>query len=330
MKSVRIQKGFTLVELLVVIAIIGILVGLLLPAVQAAREAARRMSCSNNLKQISLSLHNYHDTYNKFPSGQYFCKPGGTCVNRPDWLQGWGWSASILPFIEQGNLGRQLDYGRNLYDPVNIQIVRTPMPIFQCPSDATRRPEVPPSGIASDPRRIATSNYCGNGGSFSNSFESNSLASATDQNWTNGVLRRDSKHKFADISDGTSNTILIGEVTHYNFTWDPTMYGHYDPPSGTACCTLALVRHGNQRLNPPPSANNVIKREGFHSLHTGGAQFAFCDGSVHFISQNINFTNRQRTTATQNDLFDSANGGRDYGVYQRLFSRNDGQVIGEF
>jgi|694.fasta_scaffold28579_3 prepilin-type N-terminal cleavage/methylation domain-containing protein/prepilin-type processing-associated H-X9-DG protein len=330
MKSVRIQKGFTLVELLVVIAIIGILVGLLLPAVQAAREAARRMSCSNNLKQISLSLHNYHDTYNKFPSGQYFCKPGGTCVNRPDWLQGWGWSASILPFIEQGNLGRQLDYGRNLYDPVNIQIVRTPMPIFQCPSDATRRPEVPPSGIASDPRRIATSNYCGNGGSFSNSFESNSLASATDQNWTNGVLRRDSKHKFADISDGTSNTILIGEVTHYNFTWDPTMYGHYDPPSGTACCTLALVRHGNQRLNPPPSANNVIKREGFHSLHTGGAQFTFCDGSVHFISQNIDFSNRQRTTATQNDLFDSANGGRDYGVYQRLFSRNDGQVIGEF
>jgi prepilin-type processing-associated H-X9-DG protein len=288
------------------------------------------MSCSNNLKQISLSLHNYHDTYNKFPSGQYFCKPGGTCVNRPDWLQGWGWSASILPFIEQGNLGRQLDYGRNLYDPVNIQIVRTPMPIFQCPSDATRRPEVPPSGIASDPRRIATSNYCGNGGSFSNSFESNSLASATDQNWTNGVLRRDSKHKFADISDGTSNTILIGEVTHYNFTWDPTMYGHYDPPSGTACCTLALVRHGNQRLNPPPSANNVIKREGFHSLHTGGAQFTFCDGSVHFISQNIDFSNRQRTTATQNDLFDSANGGRDYGVYQRLFSRNDGQVIGEF
>lgn len=251
-------------------------------------------------------------------------------MNRPDWLQGWGWSASILPFIEQGNLGRQLDYGRNLYDPVNIQIVRTPMPIFQCPSDATRRPEVPPSGIASDPRRIATSNYCGNGGSFSNSFESNSLASATDQNWTNGVLRRDSKHKFADISDGTSNTILIGEVTHYNFTWDPTMYGHYDPPSGTACCTLALVRHGNQRLNPPPSANNVIKREGFHSLHTGGAQFTFCDGSVHFISQNIDFSNRQRTTATQNDLFDSANGGRDYGVYQRLFSRNDGQVIGEF
>ncbi|MEQ1828560.1 MAG: DUF1559 domain-containing protein [Pirellula sp.] len=331
------KQGFTLVELLVVIAIIGILVGLLLPAVQAAREAARRMSCSNNLKQISLSLHNYHDTYNKFPSGQYYCRPGIVCDanNRQTWLQGWGWTASILPFIEQGNLGRQLNYGLNLYDPLNLPIIRTPMPIFQCPSDGSRRAEVPPAGVAADTRRIATSNYCGNGGSFANSFESNSVTApagygAQDQNWTNGVLRRDSKHKFGDITDGTSNTILVGEVTHYNFTWDPTMYGMWDPPSGTACCTLAMVRHGNQRLNPPPTASVVVRREGFHSYHTGGAQFSFCDGSVHFISQNIDFTNRQRVTATQNDLFDSANGGRDYGTYQRLFSRNDGLVNGEF
>ena len=331
------KLGFTLVELLVVIAIIGILVGLLLPAVQAAREAARRMSCSNNLKQISLSLHNYHDTNRKFPSGQYFCKPGIACNNgvRSDWLQGWGWTASILPYIEQGNLGKQLNYGLNLYDPLNLPIIRTPMPIFQCPSDASRRPEIPPAGLASDARRIATSNYCGNGGSFSNSFESNSVVlpagvGAQDQNWTNGVLRRDSKHNFADITDGTSNTILIGEVTHYNFTWDPAMYGMWDPPSGTACCTLTMVRHGNQRLNPPPTASDVVKREGFHSYHTGGAQFGFCDGSVRFISQNVDFTNRQRNTATQNDLFNSANGGLNYGVYQRLFSRNDGLVLGDF
>ncbi len=325
-------RGFTLVELLVVIAIIGVLVGLLLPAVQAAREAARRMSCSNNLKQIALSLHNYNDTYRKFPSGQYFCKTDRPCTSgdRTTWLQGWSWTASILPFIEQGNVANQLNYGLDMYHPVNLPTIRNPIAIFQCPSDATRRPEVPPSGVTSDTRRIATSNYCGNGGSFSESFQSNMISGANDQNWTNGVLRRDSKHTFTDITDGTSNTILVGEVTHYNFTWDPTMYGMWDPPSGTACCTLSMVRHGNQRLNPPPTATQIVKREGFHSLHTGGAQFAFCDGSVRFVSQNIDFSNRQRSTATQNDLFDSARGGADYGTYQRLFSRNDGLVLGDF
>jgi prepilin-type N-terminal cleavage/methylation domain-containing protein/prepilin-type processing-associated H-X9-DG protein len=322
------RKAFTLVELLVVIAIIGVLVGLLLPAVQAAREAARRMSCSNNLKQIGLSLHNYHDTYKRFPSGQYFCRRDMTCTGaRNTWLQGWGWTASILPFIEQGNLGRSLNYGLNLYDPVNLQQIRTPMPIFQCPSDATRKPLLPPSGLATDQRLIASSNYCGNGGSFSNSFNSDFDTSVNPQSstWLNGVLRRDSQHSFRDITDGTSNTALVGEVTHYSFTWDPTMYGHWDPGSGTACCTLTMVRHGNQRLNPPPTASQVVKREGFHSLHTGGAQFVYCDGSVHFISESIDFSNRQFANFV-NDPFDSANGGRGYGVYQRLFSRNDSLI----
>lgn len=323
------RDGFTLVELLVVIAIIGILVGLLLPAVQAAREAARRMSCSNNLKQIGLALHNYHDTNNKFPAGQYYCRRDITCTGaRSTWLQGWSWTASILPYIEQGNVGKALNYGLNLYDPINLPIIRTPVPIFHCPSDATRKELIPPSGVATDTRLIATSNYCGNGGSFSNSFNSDIDTSVNPRNanWLNGVLRRDSSHGFRDITDGTSNTILVGEVTHYNFTWDPSMYGMWDPPSGTACCTLSMVRHGNQRLNPPPTATQLIKREGFHSLHTGGAQFTYCDGSVHFVSQSVDFTNRQ-FASFPNDPFDAANNGAGYGVYQRLFSRNDGMVM---
>jgi prepilin-type N-terminal cleavage/methylation domain-containing protein/prepilin-type processing-associated H-X9-DG protein len=329
----RREKGFTLVELLVVIAIIGILVGLLLPAVQAAREAARRMSCSNNLKQIGLALHNYNDVYKRFPSGQYYCRRDIVCDNtRPTWLQGWGWNASILPFIEQGNLSNVLDYSRNMYDPVNIAAIQTPMPIFQCPSDGARKVLQAPSNSSTAPERIATSNYCGNGGSFANSFVSHVQSNGGyTADWGNGILRRDSDHTFRDITDGTSNTVMVGEVRHWNFTWDPTMYGHWDPPSATACCTLALVRHGNQRLNPPPTAGQVIRRDGFHSMHTGGAQFVFCDGSVHFISQSIDFSNRQRNASTRPDLFDSANGGANYAVYQRLFSRNDGHVVsGDF
>ena len=214
-----------------------------------------------------------------------------------------------------------------MYDPVNLQIIQTPLTVFQCPSDASRKPLVPPSGSTTDTRRIATSNYCGNGGSFSNSFDPDRVAS--NSSFTNGVLRRDSAHSFRDITDGTSNTFLLGEVTHYNFTWDPTLYGHWDPPSGTACCTLALVRHGNQGLNPPPTANNVVKREGFHSFHPGGACFSLCDGSVRFVSETIQNTSRQATNATA-DPFDLANKGLGYGLYQRLFSRNDGLTLDEY
>jgi len=334
MRATR-ARAFTLIELLVVIAIIAILIALLLPAVQQAREAARRTQCKNNLKQIALALHNYHDTYTVFPPGQVYCKGSGVVCNgnRATWTYGWTWTTFLLPYIDQAPLFNKFNTGLNLYDPINVDLIRTPNRAYQCPSDPSRKDAIPPSGTT-DPRLIATSNYCGNGGSFSNSFNSPNDVSVNTavgfNDWVNGILGRDSAVKIRDITDGTSNTLAVGEVTHYNFTWDPTLYGHWDVPSGTACCTLVAIRHGNQKLNPAPTASQVIRREGFHSYHEGGAQFAMCDGSVRFISENIHDTNRQYGTTTQADLFDRTNNGSNYGTYQRLFSRSDSLVVGEF
>jgi prepilin-type N-terminal cleavage/methylation domain-containing protein len=321
------RPAFTLIELLVVIAIIALLIALLLPAVQQAREAARRTQCKNNLRQIALGLHNYHDTFSIFPSGQYYCRPNTPCNATPHLADGWGWSASLLPFVDQGPLFSGFDFSRAMRDPHHVHLLDTPIPLFQCPSDATRQELLPPTVNPFLPERFATSNYCGNGGSFGNSFEAPLLA----QNaaLTNGILGRDSARRIRDIADGASNTFLVGEVIHHDFHWDPTLYGHFHLPRA-ACCTLKLVRTGNRRLNPGPSATIDEKREGFSSLHEGGAHFGLCDGSVRFISESIDNSARQWTMATMSDPFDRANGGADYRTYQRLFSRNDGLPSGEF
>lgn len=323
----RQRRAFTLIELLVVIAIIAILIALLLPAVQQAREAARRTQCKNNLKQIGLAMHNYHDVHRCLPAAQYFCRTQ-PCNGRQPLGPGWFWSYSILPFMDQSPVFNQFDVDLLLNHPINVGTISNNIPAFGCPSDASRRLHIPPfgPGNATAGLRLATTSYAVNGGAFHDSFTHRDVS----ETWKNGVFARDSRIKFRDITDGTSNTIMAGETISYDFNWDPSLYGMFNVPSGKACCTYSSARHGNRPLNPAKSSPNTIKREGFSSFHEGGAQFVLCDGAVRFVSENIDTSSRQRNGTTINDLFDQANNGADFRTYQRLFARNDGYVLGEF
>ncbi len=326
------QRGFTLVELLVVIAIIGILVGLLLPAVQAAREAARRMQCSNNLKQIGLAMHNYASAHNKFPPGWLFYAPQmsgrGDRANR---LPGWGWQAMILPFIEQGNLFSQINFdGRGLWEAPNNQVVNQSFSLQLCPSsgDPTHI-RLGPDSLPIEPG-IASSNYLGVAGSFVASAYYNQP-----EGRRNGMMIEDKSIKFGDIVDGTSNTFIVGEVAFSgdgrNFDnggggnlWDPRWYGSLQTRGGLARADApeSVMRAGEFRMNPPSVASLNVKRNSFKSRHTGGAQFALADGSVHFVSESIDHTQTGWGPINNGSvLWNQA------GAFQRLCSRNDGQVV---
>lgn len=324
------MRAFTLVELLVVIAIIGVLVGLLLPAVQAAREAARRMQCSNNLKQIGLSMHNYADAHKKFPPGWLFFSPRmtsgrGDRVNR---LPGWGWSTMILPYVEQGNIFNQINFdGRGMADAPNNQVVNKSFALQHCPSSGD--PEhiiLGPDTLPILPG-IASSSYLGVAGAFVQSAYYDQP-----EGRKNGMMIEDRSMKFGDVSDGTSNTFLVGEVSLSGngrnsgtggFLWDPKWYGSLQTRDGLARADApeSVVRSGEFRMNPPSVASDNVKRNSFKSRHTGGAQFVLADGSVHFISESIDHTQTAwgpiNTGATQ---------WTQVGTFQRLCARNDGQV----
>ncbi len=190
--SVR-KSGFTLVELLVVIAIIGILVALLLPAVQAAREAARRMSCSNNLKQLGLALHNYHDTYKCFPPSATL--PIGATYDS------WSMQARLLPFLEKANLEDLIDWNYN-YKSQPL-VTQTRVPVYMCPSEVQDK-ERPDGALTHYPL-----NY---GANFGTWFVYNPLV----RSGGNGLVHPNSHTRFASITDGTSNTLAFSEVKAYN------------------------------------------------------------------------------------------------------------------
>jgi prepilin-type processing-associated H-X9-DG protein len=256
---------------LVVIAIIGILIALLLPAVQAAREAARRAQCTNNLKQLSLALHNYHDTHKVFPPGWIVTYP--IIASEPQW----GWSALVLAFVEQKPLYDQLQVNQRqlVYwsstnwstgNPTGQQLLETGIDTFICPSSKSREtnPNKNLNGHA-----VGTSNYPGlkglrNGGT-------------AEQCW--GILYGNSDTSFADITDGTSNTFAIGERrldSAQAAIWPGIGQGSGDGANITGAVCWKLNGTSNDT-------------KAFNSEHPGGANFAMCDASVRFVSDQIEF-----------------------------------------
>lgn len=323
------KRGFTLVELLVVIAIIGILIALLLPAVQAAREAARRAQCSNHLKQYGLALHNYHDVHRQFP-------PAGLANIHPNTqVPHVGWVVRALPFLEQQGLYDQLNFSIGIPEQVLSDGLRARLHQFsiaRCPTDDY--PEVLDSSLAnSDPGAWAQASYTGSMGSQApcgtacllyapyalplpaggaGCGASNNPAKISGMFSYYGVNIR-----MADVRDGTSNTIHVGETlpachptTHRRGWWWANSTGNcfgntIVPINEFTTCTWAKP---HQITDPAcTAADNWNFSQGFRSLHPGGAQFALVDASVRFISETVN-----------------------HQTFQYLGGRADGNPVGDF
>jgi prepilin-type N-terminal cleavage/methylation domain-containing protein/prepilin-type processing-associated H-X9-DG protein len=308
----RSRPGFTLVELLVVIAIISILIALLLPAVQAAREAARRLSCTNNLKQIGIAMHHYHDSHQTFP-------PGYISV---EWdYEEWGWPVFLLPYMERENLYRDLDVNARrlnevLTDRYGRLVVSTALHDFRCPSDSTDDP-LPatlrhfdgvgaPSGY-----RPGTSNYMGVAGLFDRA----------DGLENDGVLFGNSAIGFSHLSDGASNTYMVGERDQR--CGAGAWCGNRNPLGRGSLGAYYVVARVSLKLNDPLDLGDDSCREGFSSPHPGGGNFLMCDGSVDFVGNTISFSNGGVDVYAQTGTFNRYEAYQ-LGLYQLFGIRNDG------
>ena len=282
-KSRVLSAGFTLIELLVVISIIAVLIGLLLPAVQKVREAAARAKCQNNLKQIGLACHSYHDARKSLPSGYSSAlNSAGDNVG-----PGWGWAAHILPHVEQSALYSTIQFDKPIEDPANAAARIKPVPLYVCPSDnppstwfATKYDTSGSSqGLICE---IAAGNYVGNFG-ISEPGEDG-----------DGVLFRNSRITFADITDGTSTTFLAGERTFKigPATWvgavtGATLYQQSTGPQVEHGSGMVLAEIGAGQTGPGAPGTEV---NGVGSLHgPGGANMLFCDGHVAFFPPTMDY-----------------------------------------
>jgi prepilin-type N-terminal cleavage/methylation domain-containing protein/prepilin-type processing-associated H-X9-DG protein len=276
------RTAFTLIELLVVIAIIAILLGLLLPAVQKVREAASRLKCANNLKQMGLAMHSYHDTRNGLPPG--YTATGAYPDGANDTTPGWGWAAYLLPYVEQGNLYQSINFAQPVERGVNAGAVQTMLPLFLCPSDPTPAGAFAvPDAFGQPVARMAPSSYAACIGGDE---------SATDGPTGLGVFYRNSQTRFVEITDGLSETILIGEKAWSNAqgVWAGAPSGavlmrgagNPNPGSGASFYPAAVLVQAHSHLNNAKTDTDG-GLDDFSSNHIGGSNFLFADGSVHFL-----------------------------------------------
>ena len=349
------RRGFTLIELLVVIAIIAVLIALLLPAVQAAREVARRAQCTNNLKQLGLAAQNYHDVNLAFPPGAMSQNDPGKNP-QPYYVTNFSCFVRMLPFSEQSSLYNAVNFSLTQKNVDNITIAGIQLSILSCPSDPN-----PPVVIANvlnsnfgfdsyptNPTfNCYFSSYAGCQGTFHNNSYLNAANYSARQSQTNGVIYPDSATNIASITDGTSNTMIFGEhvktllpvysssyavsdFAWYTGNYFDTQFTTLYPPNVGTSSTGGLTPAGIKYYYPTSAA----------SRHPGGINVAFCDGSVRFVKNTINSwsfaagnKDSYGDSMPDNITYDATNilytigAGAQLGVYQKLSTRNFGEVI---
>ncbi|MES2788473.1 MAG: DUF1559 domain-containing protein [Planctomycetota bacterium] len=318
------SRAFTLIELLVVIAIIAVLIALLLPAVQQAREAARRAQCKNHLKQIGLALHNYHEVFNTFPIG---ARAGSGSTDSDRWSKGVNWRAAILPQLDQGPLFNQLNlvggslsgYSGDQANGGNQVLVRLAIAPYLCPSSSVDSFLNTTSPLYDNAARLQVMHYVGIAGAYPD--PAGRASECNPGNYgpacNNGMMRPANPARLRDVTDGSSNTIIVSEQSgvvgsnaisaNYGGGWNGVSQvypanagtlGAYFYSGLTTVRWAPNARTGTANSSAQPYETNTI----LNSFHTGGIHALLADGSTRFVSENVDLTTLLRACAMNDSL----------------------------